>query len=146
MLHQIFIYFLYIYSTTLSSLFHLFDKFRINYSCSDGWRKLIKSSAQSVCKNATVARFSRFKGKGEKEGKGFGGEHVFLRHPFEVSGYRRWMIANECLNGKNLLIMAWYNAWFGSLVSPTFPPFTILPLTSDTIFRNFYPLPYECTI
>lgn len=91
-------------------------------------------------------RGSRDERKGKisrrKEGKGFGGEQVSLRCPFEVGGYRRWMIANECLNGKNLLIMAWYNAWFDSLVSPTFSPFTIPLLTSDMIFRDFYPLAY----
>lgn len=42
----------------------------------------------------------------EKEGKGFDGEHASFRRLFKVGGRCRWMIANKCLNGKNLLIMA----------------------------------------
>lgn len=68
---------------------------------------------------ATKGKVRSFVGR-----KGFGRKHMSFHRPFDVGGF--WMIANECLNGKNLLIMAWYNARFGMLLPPIFAPSAIL--------------------
>lgn len=57
------------------------------------------------------SRDEREEGRDLREGrqerrKGFRYEHVSLGVFLETGGRRCWMTANECLNGKNLLIMA----------------------------------------
>lgn len=49
-----------------------------------------------------------------------------------------WMIANECLSGKNLLIIVWYNAHFDLLLRTLVPSF--LPSSRSIVFRHRYPV------